>query len=227
MKCHVLSCSVLRKPRSFLASAFPIRRPGLRSGASCGKDGVRASRSRIAAVQRPGRGVGGVLLIGAPCPFRSPRRRLAGRVSLNVLRVRACACPPARLPARARRRTHFSREFWTESSEARDAASASALGIILAHFPPSQVSNETKSEYSRSPFHRMGAARADMDGAYIRNLTTGLRGFASSLQRHSRPSSRHARTCSGHPCGRPAEAVERDTRNKSGHDVLSDYRNRA
>ena len=29
---------------------------------------------------------------------------------------------------------------------------------------------------------------------------------------------RHARTCSGHPCGRAAEAVEVDARNKSGHD---------
>ena len=32
------------------------------------------------------------------------------------------------------------------------------------------------------------------------------------------PSYRHARTCSGHPCGRAAEAVEGDARNKSGHD---------
>ena len=31
-------------------------------------------------------------------------------------------------------------------------------------------------------------------------------------------SSRHARTCSGHPCGRPSGAVEGDARNKSGHD---------
>ena len=29
---------------------------------------------------------------------------------------------------------------------------------------------------------------------------------------------RHARTCSGHPCGRAAETVEGDARNKSGHD---------
>ncbi len=33
---------------------------------------------------------------------------------------------------------------------------------------------------------------------------------------HASP--RHARTCSGHPCGRAAEAVEVDARNKSGHD---------
>ena len=33
-----------------------------------------------------------------------------------------------------------------------------------------------------------------------------------------RPFFRHGRTCSGHPCRRPAEAVERDARNKSGHD---------
>ena len=31
-------------------------------------------------------------------------------------------------------------------------------------------------------------------------------------------SSRHARTCSGHPCGRSVKVVERDARNKSGHD---------
>ena len=34
----------------------------------------------------------------------------------------------------------------------------------------------------------------------------------------SQPTPRHARTCSGHPCGRAAEAVEGDARNKSGHD---------
>ena len=32
------------------------------------------------------------------------------------------------------------------------------------------------------------------------------------------PSPRHTRTCSGYPCGRPAEAVAGDTRNKSGYD---------
>ena len=31
---------------------------------------------------------------------------------------------------------------------------------------------------------------------------------------------RHGRTCSGHPCCRPAKAVERDTRNKSGYDDM-------
>ncbi len=34
----------------------------------------------------------------------------------------------------------------------------------------------------------------------------------------SQPTPRHARACSGHPCGRAAEAVEGDARNKSGHD---------
>ena len=34
----------------------------------------------------------------------------------------------------------------------------------------------------------------------------------------SRPSHRHTRTCSGYPHDRPAEPLERDTRNKSGYD---------
>ena len=45
----------------------------------------------------------------------------------------------------------------------------------------------------------------------------GNRGWAPCVPTLT-SSHRHTRTCSGYPCGRPAEAAKRDARNKSGHD---------
>ncbi len=139
MKCHVLSWSALRRPPSFVAPASPIRRPGF----------PRSSpRTAIRSLLRQGQRA------GVEVPARSPGRRVervAHRCSLSGPFSPPPACrqsvPGSRVSrglARTRRRTHFSREFQSDFSEAE----AATLRTILAHFLPGQAFNDTKSEYS-------------------------------------------------------------------------------
>ena len=143
MKCHVLSWSALRRPPSFVAPASPIRRPGF----------PRSSpRTAIRGLLRQGQRAG----VEVPARCCAASGTTSGACCSSVLLVRS-VLPAAGLPAerpwfariarglaRTRRRTHFSREFQSDFSEAE----AATLRTILAHFLPGQAFNETKSEYS-------------------------------------------------------------------------------
>ncbi len=95
-RCHEMSCFVMLRPAEaplFLSFGVPhssprtairgLLRQGRRAGVEVPDRCCAASGTRS----------GGVLLIGASCPFHSPRHRLAGRVSLMF---RACVPAPAR-----------------------------------------------------------------------------------------------------------------------------------
>ena len=112
MKCHGMSCFVMVRP---VAASFSSPRTAPAPG-KAGDPGPPAARTACGrrepgsppdrgpgqvAEQRPGRRPGGVLLIGPPCPFRSPCRPARGRPRLRAYR------------GRARRRARLSHEFRT------------------------------------------------------------------------------------------------------------------